>query len=161
MITPNTKVTAQEVLKECGITDDVFGKMRVRIGGIMGINSPTHLINIPAETTELEVIVGNKVFDLELSPGNDTDNMHIRVISDEAKKVLEAEGKADSKKAEELQAVKALARKIQENDGTYTPTKSEEKHLERATEIVEAEQALAEADEAKKDDTKRTKIVSK
>ena len=163
MITPNTKVTALEILQECEIKDaeNVFGNMRVRIGGIMGITGPQHLINIPAEATEIEVIVGNEVIDLVLSEGNEENNAEIRVISDEAKVVLEAEGKEATEKSEELQAVKQLARKIQDSDGTHVPTKEEVKHLERAIEIVEAEEAVEAAAEEAEKDTKRTIIVSK
>lgn len=163
MITANTKLTALEVLQECGVenAESIFGTARVRIGGIAGINTPDHLINITPETTNLEVIVAGEVFDLELAKGNKENNADVRVITDAAKVAIENKGKVATAKSEELQKVKQLAKNIRENDFTYEPTKEEEKHFEKATEMaqneVDVEDRLAEADEARV----RTKVKSK
>lgn len=145
MITPNTKITAQEILEECGVENaaEVFGAMRVRIGGIAGINKADHLINITSQTTSLEVIVGGDVYDLELAEGNKDDNAEIRTVTDAAKVAIEAKGRVATEKSEELQKVKQLAKNIKENDFSYVAAnEEEEKHFERATEIAENEVAV-------------------
>lgn len=164
MITANTKLTALEVLQECGVAnaESVFGSMRVRIGGISGINNAEHLINITPETKTLEVIVGTEIFDLELSKGNKDDNADIRTFSPAAKVVLEKKGAEVTKKSEELQKIKQIAKNIVENDFEYVAAnKEEEKLFERATEIAENQVArdngLAQEAESKP----RTSVKSK
>ena len=94
MITANTKVTALEVLTELGIknTDDIFGKMRVRIGGIAGINSGDRVINLPPEVKAVEVIVGDQLYELELAKGTKEDNADVATVSEGAKEIIEAKG---------------------------------------------------------------------
>lgn len=162
MITANSKVTALDILNELGVAnaENVFGSARVRIGGIAGINTPGHLINIPAECTKVDVIVGDQYFELELAKGNKDDNAEVRTFSENARAALEAEGKVATEGAHKRQAAKELARKLMENEG-YTPDKNEEKHLVEAQEIVEAHaDAEAKAKEAKKQ-REVTKVKSK
>lgn len=162
MITANSKITALEILNELGIknAESIFGTMRVRIGGISGINTAEHLINIPAEATELEVIVGAKVYDLELNKGNKENNAEIRTISDEAKTVLENEGKKATEAAEKLQAVKAVAKNIKENGDNYTPSKEEKAHFDEAMQMVENENIAKEA-QVESPEADRIKVKSK
>lgn len=142
MITANTKITALEVLEELGIENpaDVFGAMRVRIGGIPGINDANKVINIPAETKTLEVIVGNKLFDLELAKGNKENNADVPTITESAKEVKEAEGVEATEKAEHLQKVKQLAKKIKDTQGQFVASKQEEPFLEEAVEMFDAQE---------------------
>jgi hypothetical protein len=152
MITPNSKVTALEILQECGVENaaSVFGTMRVRIGGISGINSADHLINVPESAESVEVIVGSKVFDLKLNKGNKENNAEIRTISEDAQIVLEQKGIEATQKAERLQKVKQLARMLRENEGDYKPSKDEEEFYAEAIELNEShDEALALAEEAK------------
>lgn len=140
MITANTKVTAVEILKELGIknAENVFGKMRVRIGGIAGINAADKVINLPPETKTVEVIVGNELYELELAKGRED----ITDVTEGARAALDAEGVEATKQSEKLQAVKELARKIREAQDAgeeYEPTKAEEKILDQAVERVDAE----------------------
>lgn len=152
MITPNSKLTALEVLTECGVKDAeaVFGTMRVRIGGISGINTPDHLINIPASAEVLEVIVGSDVYDLTLAKGNKSDNAEIRTISEDAKAVIEERGVELTEKAEKLQEVKKIAR-LMRDGGVFTPkNKADEEMLEQARALNEShDEAIALAEEAK------------
>lgn len=146
MITANSKVTAVEILTELGVknADKVFGKMRVRIGGIAGINKATRVINIPASVKKIEVIVGSDLYELELAAGR----KEIADISEGARATLDAEGKEASQAAVELQKAKDLARKIrdmQDSEQEYTPTKAEEPYVEKAIEIVEAGREAEEA----------------
>lgn len=143
MITPNTKVTALDVLKECGVKTpaDKFGKVRVRIGGIAGINRPDYLITIQPETTSLEVIVGSEIYDLELSKGNDESNKDVFEVTADAKGALEVRGAEATKKANKNTQVKELARKIiahEDSNEEYEPTKAEEKLLNNALDRVDA-----------------------
>lgn len=57
----NKKYTALELVTAAGFENVEFGKIRVRIGGIMGIVSEDHKIRIPAGTTEIDVMVGTEV----------------------------------------------------------------------------------------------------
>lgn len=153
MITPNTKVTALEILKEIGIknAEDKFGKIRVRIGGLSGINTPDHLVKIQPNTRAIEVIVGTDVYELNLADGNAQDNKNIATVTENAKSVLEKKGVEATKKAEELQTVKDIAKRMleaEESGAEFTPTKEESKHLEKATERAEAIKAARKAAKA-------------
>lgn len=163
MITSNSKLTALEVLTECGVQDAVskFSAMRVRIGGISGINRPDYLVNIPAETKTLEVIVGGEIYDLELSKGNKQNNAEIRTISDEAKIVLELEGIEDTKTAEKIQEVKQVAKLLREG-GEFKPTnKKEEELLTKAQDLNISHNEAIEAAEKDRDNKERTTVKSK
>lgn len=93
----NKKYTALEILKETGETkfsfgdkdysaEDVFGKGRIRIGGIPGIVDPNHLVRVPEEMDELEVIVGVESYKINTKKNaKDSEN-----VSEEAKKVIES-----------------------------------------------------------------------
>lgn len=161
MITANTKVTAKEVLQEVGINDmSVFGTMRVRIGGIPGINEPDRVINISPEAKTIEVIVGNELYELELAKGTKDDNADIATVSEEAQKAIEAKGAEASEKAEHLQQVKKLADKLRQaqNDGfAYKPTPEEKLILDEATEKAEADRANLEANKGPKPDAIKVK----
>jgi len=163
MITANTKLTALEVLQECGVenAESIIGTMRVRIGGIAGINTPDHLIFITPDTKVVEVIVGGDIYDLELSKGNAENNTDIKVITDVAKAAIEKKGKEVTQKSVELQKVKQLAKNIRENNFTYEPTNEEEiSNFEKAIEIAQGQvdaEAIIEEAEVKP----RTKVKSK
>jgi hypothetical protein len=152
MITPNSKLTALEVLQECGVenAEALFGTTRVRIGGISGINTPDHLINIPASAEMVEVIVGNEIYELTLSKGNKDNNKDIRTISPSAQVRLEEKGREATVKGEQLQAVKQVA-KLLRDGGVYTPeSEEEEKVLAKAEALNESHvEAVALAEEAK------------
>jgi hypothetical protein len=75
MIT-NKKYTALEILKALDLKtfkvgeaeftpEQVFGKVRVMIGGIMGIVKPEHAIRV-VSTGKLEIVVGNEKYELPL-----------------------------------------------------------------------------------------------
>jgi hypothetical protein len=162
MITANTKITALEILNEVGIkkAEDVFGKMRVRIGGISGINKADHLIVIPANTTNLEVIVGNELYDLELVKGRND----IADVSEGAQAATEAKGLLATAQAEKLQQVKVLSAKIRESQDKgeeYQPTKAEEKILEEAIVKADADRENIENAKANRQDRKAIKVKSK
>lgn len=162
MITPNSKVTALEILQECGVenAEAIFGTARVRIGGISGINTATHLINIPASAKTLEVIVVNKIYDLELAEGTPEDNAEVRTISTEAKKAVEEKGKKATKEAEKLQEVKQIVT-ILRAGGEFVPkNKKEEKLLEQATEINESHKVAVELAKQAKAERPRTTVKS-
>lgn len=102
-----TKITAGEVLQELGYDkpENYIGKMRVRIGGIP-VRSPYDLFNIQAATDTLQVIVGDKIHDIDT-----TENNEERVVTSGAKQVLKVHGEEATKRAEELQARKLAAKK--------------------------------------------------
>jgi len=85
----NCKYTALEILKEAGIKEPekVFGKMRVVIGGIHGINTPDRVIKISKGTKEISVLVGKDIKKIKIE-GDDKEG----AISEEAHKVKEAKG---------------------------------------------------------------------
>lgn len=142
MITPNTRVTALDILEECGVekAEEQFGKVRVRIAGLAGINRPDHPIKIPANVTHLEVIVGTKVYELELSQGNEKSNKDVFEVTPRAKAQAEAIGKEVSKQALHMTAVKKLAYKMiaaDENGQTIELTEQEEAIKEEASKLKE------------------------
>lgn len=149
MITANTKITAKEVLKEVGILDtSVFGTMRVRIGGIAGINDPDRVINIAPTAKTLEVIVGNDLYELELAKGTKENNADVATVTSEAKAVIEDKGRDSSKKAEHLQKVRDLSRKIRESKQAskkYQPNKDEERIFTEAAEKADLDLANLES----------------
>lgn len=106
----NTKYTAGELVTAAFPTlktEDIFGKLRVRIGGLSGIVKPTHTIFVSPGTKELEVIVGNETASLKFE-GDEKEPSH----SETAKAVNEAEGKAETKRQQTELAKKAeLAKK--------------------------------------------------
>lgn len=59
------KLTALEILTGAGVEEpeSKLGAMRVRIGGIRGIGTPEHKINIQPGTETLEVLVGDEAFE--------------------------------------------------------------------------------------------------
>jgi len=71
----NFTATAGEILKSVGDSfqvgeqtyspEEVFGKTRIRIGGVPA-STPNHLIRVPADAATLEVIVGDQTFPQEL-----------------------------------------------------------------------------------------------
>ena len=116
MIYKNTSHTAQEVIDALGVNpfvlgeqkfarDEVIGKVRVRIGGIAGITDPEKVVKI-GDDNKVEVIVGNKAYDLKVS----TAPKGLNGISEEARGVLDQDGKELTKKFEALQEAKAEAR---------------------------------------------------
>lgn len=60
-IKANVKYTAVELLAIAGIKnpESKFGKAKIRIGGLSGINTPNHIIRVGAEAKEVEVICGD------------------------------------------------------------------------------------------------------
>lgn len=58
------KLTALEILTGAGVDDpeSKLGAMRVRIGGIRGIETPDYQINIQPGTETLDVLVGDEAF---------------------------------------------------------------------------------------------------
>lgn len=64
----NAKYTALEILDAAGFDNasEIFGKVKVRIGGIVGISKPDHKINIPEGTKEVDVIVGRELAVLKI-----------------------------------------------------------------------------------------------
>lgn len=98
----NVKVTALEILEAAGVSEagEVFGKTRVRIGGIAGIVSPDHLVKIQPGVEKIEIIVGVEATTLELEPAGDPE------ISEKAKEALEKRGRAAVKAATKLQEAK-------------------------------------------------------
>ena len=58
----NVTYTAVELLSIAGFDkpESLFGKGRLSIGGIRGVNEPDRLIKIGAGVTEVEVIVGDE-----------------------------------------------------------------------------------------------------
>lgn len=57
------KHTAKEILEAVGVTADILGKVKVRIGGIRGIVTPEHVINVLNSGT-LDILVGDKTYQL-------------------------------------------------------------------------------------------------
>lgn len=84
----NAKYTAEELLNEAGFDGDKLGKVRVRIGGIP-VNKPDHVINIPAGSDKIDVLVGQDTKELSFDGDNDE-----RQVSDGARASLDAEGAA-------------------------------------------------------------------
>ena len=84
-----TKYTAVEILKASGIAkaEEQIGKLRVRIAGLAGINTPDHLIKIPEGVTEIDVLVGEELVKVpvELDDAEGT-------ISEGAKVALDKKG---------------------------------------------------------------------
>jgi hypothetical protein len=84
------KFTALEVLQKVGTTfkvgeaqfeaKDVFGKMRVRIGGIAGIVDADKLLNL--QPGEIDIIVGSETYKVEIEAREE--------ISEEVKAVQQA-----------------------------------------------------------------------
>lgn len=75
--------------------EEILGNYRVRIGGIP-VNKADHLINVPEATDELEVIVGNESYTVDV-----TENEPERVVSEGAVPVKEAQGAEATKRTEE------------------------------------------------------------
>lgn len=91
------KYTAQEIVEIAGFKDVQFGDIRVRISGIRGIVSATHVINVlPGD---VEVTVGGETRTLKVVEGEG--------ISEGARAALDAEGREATKQVEALQARKA------------------------------------------------------
>lgn len=86
----NTKYTAIEILTEAGVEhpEDKIGAVRVRIGGLP-VNTPDHVINVSAETTELNIIVGTDELTVPVDEGEEE-----REISEGARTALDVEGQA-------------------------------------------------------------------
>lgn len=162
MITANTRVTALDILKECGLenAESLFGETRIRIGGIAGISDPNRLIKIQPGTEVIEVIVGTDIYDLELAKGNKEDNENIFTISEHAQEVTEEEGRQATEQAEQLQAVKELARKLMADDN-YEPTLEEQDYLDQANEMVVAQQEANEMAKLQRKELERKKVKSK
>lgn len=165
MITPNTKVTALDILRECGVENPEakFGKVRVRIGGLAGINSPDYLIKLSPEVKNVEVIVGEKIYDLELSKGNKESNKDVFEVTDDAKRVLEEKGKAQSEAAEHRSAVKDLARRViasEDAEVEFKPTGAEKDLMPEALDMVDAIREGREAAQIKDKDRPVEKVKS-
>ncbi|PIY96083.1 MAG: hypothetical protein COY66_05000 [Candidatus Kerfeldbacteria bacterium CG_4_10_14_0_8_um_filter_42_10] len=91
----NAKYTAAEILTEAGMDVAKLGKMAVTIGGIAGIVSPDHLIKLPADAMSIVVIVGEEKATINLAePSDDSE------ISEDAKTVLEENGKIETTRIE-------------------------------------------------------------
>ena len=86
----NTKYTALEILTAAKVADalSLFGKFRVRIAGIAGIVTPNHLIKIGPSIKVIDIIVGIKKYEVQVEGVEEN-----FVVTEEAKKVLEAKGK--------------------------------------------------------------------
>lgn len=167
MITANTKVTALDILNELGIenAEAKFGAVRVRIGGVPGINTPDRLITIQPDVKKLDVVVGNEWYELELHAGTPENNKTIFTITESAKAAIKTRGEKANEKAEKIQAVKQLVNKIKKASDKgieYTPTKAEEKFLDKANEKIELDEiAQAAANDATRVARKPTKVQSK
>jgi hypothetical protein len=88
----NTKYTALEILTEAGVKDPEtkFGKMRVEIGGILGIVKPDHIVGVTAGTKKLDVVVGVEPYTLKIEKSKDAG------VSEGARKSLDVQGKKDT-----------------------------------------------------------------
>lgn len=102
----NARYTAQEIIEMSGleVPANLFGGYRLRIGGI-SVNNPNHLINIPAGTNTLEVIVGNESFDLDIEESaedRETSELAMEVLNTERKQEIEAKNELrESQKAKQ------------------------------------------------------------
>ena len=103
----NTIATAAEILISLGYEkpEDYVGKMRVRIGGIP-IRSVQHLVRFPSVAETVEVIVGDKVHEIDVKETNEEP-----VVSPAAKQVLKKHGEEVTKQSEEMQERKKAAKK--------------------------------------------------
>ena len=102
----NTKYTALEILTEAGIEtpEEKIGSMRVRIGGISGIVKPDHLIRIPTNTKEIDIIVGQETITVPI----DSENEEI-VVSEGPQAAIEAKGIIATENALAIKEAKAEA----------------------------------------------------
>lgn len=96
MLKSNTKYTALEILTDAGIknAEEKFGKVRVVIGGIMGIVKPYHVIGISDGTKTLEITVGINTTNVKVGASKNAD------ISIGAREALDNDGKVELKKQE-------------------------------------------------------------
>lgn len=137
MIKANAKYTALEILTEAGFTkpEDLLGKFRVIIGGLQGIVTADHIVKIPTDTKELEVVVGIEVKTIKIKQeSEDTE------VSEGARIKLEAEGKINAEKAEHNQQVKEVARKIMQahkEEVEFAPHGAEIELMPEAEALVE------------------------
>lgn len=93
------KYTAQEIVEAAGLAAEDIGNVRVRIGGIRGINTPGHVVYL--NPGEAEVVVGDQKVAVSVSEGEEG------FVSAGARETLDADGKAATEAAEALQAQKA------------------------------------------------------
>jgi hypothetical protein len=107
MIKANAKYTALEILTEAGFSkpEDLIGKFRVIIGGLQGIVTADHIVRIPTDTKELEVVVGIEAKTIKIKKESEEAE-----VSEGAKAKLEEEGAVEAEKAEARAIEKAEAR---------------------------------------------------
>ena len=67
-IKANQTYVARELVEAAGLDPDVFGEMRVVIGGIRGIVDPDHAIKVASGTTSLDITVGDKTASVAVEP---------------------------------------------------------------------------------------------
>ena len=117
MIYKNTRHTTLEILQELGDSvfkigektyeiEEVVGKVRVRVGGLRPSSNDT-LIKI-ADVEELELMIGNVTYKVRVED-NDLDSA---VVTDHARKVIEARGKKANENVEMLQQMKGAMNDI-------------------------------------------------
>lgn len=103
----NITYTAKDILQSQGIDVESIGKMRVRIGGI-AVFTPDQLIRVPQNPEgKLNIIIGNEKREVEIEANDEVG------ATEEAQKVIEADGRQASKDSEMLtEAKKATEAKI-------------------------------------------------
>jgi hypothetical protein len=166
MITANSRVTALDILEELGVANaaDKIKNVRVRIGGVAGINKPEHLIAIQPEVTHLDVLVGTDFYELELAEGNAENNADVKTFSARAMTALKAKGDKSTEQAKQIQKIKAVARKIAEAEekGEEFVAKGDDiEVIDEAREKVALDKKAREEVAKKKPNREVTKVKSK
>lgn len=107
------KYTVQEVIEAAGFDKlDDYKSARITVAGVQGVNEPDRLIKLQPGT--YDVVVGNETKQVEV-----TDDEF--VISDSARKVLDAKGAERTEAAEKLAQNKANSQN-QENSNEESKT---------------------------------------
>lgn len=131
------KATGQEVFKvgdaEFAL-DEVFGKVLVRIGGVVA-NGADHLIGI-GDAESIEVVVGNVRYS---APVEDSDESQT-ILTEDAQKAVEKKAEATALKNKRLAGVKMFMDILRKDpEATFTP--------EEGTSAEEVAELVAEAKE--------------
>jgi len=115
--------------------EEIFGKFRVRINGIAGINRPDKLIKFQPGTEKVTIVIGNDSYELDIKKlGDDVSEDNISVG---AKKALEDLSPAKNAKMKEMMIAKGRP----EADSDTLASKPEQRRI--------AEQEAAKAKTAK------------
>lgn len=146
MILKHTNHTAYEFLKATGedhfhvgeaefYLDEIFGKVLIRIGGVV-VDGADHLIGV-GDADSVEIIVGNVRYEV---PVEDSDESQT-ILTDEAKKAVEKKAEKTAIKNSRLHSVKEFMEILRKDpEATFTADEGNQADLDEL--VAEAKKQL-------------------